>query len=177
MNGMKKPGGERPRLPRWREDFPIRWEWDGYVTRRELAKFLTLGSALLVLANGMIAVFGKLRRARPAGRISLGRASALASGESRLFRFPTDADPCILLRTRDGRLAAYSQVCTHLSCAVVYRPEGVERRGGEALFCPCHLGSFSCGEGRPTAGPPTRPLPRIRLEQQGDDLFAVGVEA
>jgi Rieske Fe-S protein len=31
-------------------------------------------------------------------------------------------------------------------------------------------------EGRPYAGPPTRPLPRIKLEQEGDDLFAVGVE-
>jgi len=26
------------------------------------------------------------------------------------------------------------------------------------------------------AGPPTRPLPRIKLEQQGNEIFAVGVE-
>ena len=30
--------------PRWREDFPVRWDEDNYMTRRELAKFLTLGS-------------------------------------------------------------------------------------------------------------------------------------
>ena len=34
-------------LRQWREDFPIEWENDHYVTRRELTKFLTLGSALL----------------------------------------------------------------------------------------------------------------------------------
>ena len=33
--------------PRWREDFPVRWDEDHYMTRRELAKFLTLGSGLL----------------------------------------------------------------------------------------------------------------------------------
>ena len=31
-------------------------------------------------------------------------------------------------------------------------------------------------DGRPLAGPPTRPLPRITLERRGDDLFATGVE-
>ena len=28
--------------PRWKRDFPILWDEDHYVTRRELAKFLTL---------------------------------------------------------------------------------------------------------------------------------------
>ena len=41
--------------PRWRQDFPIGWDNDHYVTRRELAKFLTLGSALLALATGVVA--------------------------------------------------------------------------------------------------------------------------
>jgi Rieske Fe-S protein len=44
------------------------------------------------------------------------------------------------------------------------------------LFCPCHRGSFSETEGRPTAGPPTRSLPRIKLEWRDDDLYAVGTE-
>ena len=35
---------------------------------------------------------------------------------------------------------------------------------------------FTVDEGRPYAGPPTRPLPRIKLEQQGNEIFAVGVE-
>ena len=30
---------------RWREDFPVNWESDNYVTRREMVKFLALGFA------------------------------------------------------------------------------------------------------------------------------------
>ena len=156
--------------PRWAEDFPVRWEADHYVSRRELAKFLTLGSGLLCAASVGIVAAGALRHEGPMPRARIAVASELAAGRSMLFRYPTDADPCILLRTHDGQLVAYSQVCTHLSCAVVYRAEP------EQLFCPCHAGAFSCREGRPIAGPPTRPLPRILLEERDGDVFAVGVQ-
>jgi nitrite reductase/ring-hydroxylating ferredoxin subunit len=156
--------------PRWRSDFPVRWENDHYVTRRELAKFLTLGSALLVGANALIALVGRFRRRPAAPARPIAGGAALAPGGSLLFRYPTDEDPCILVRRSDGSFAAYSQVCTHLSCAVVHRADR------DSLFCPCHFGSFSCAEGRPTAGPPTRRLPRIRIERRGGDLWAVGVE-
>jgi len=155
--------------PRWRQDFPIGWESDHYVTRRELAKFLTLGSALLAFANGIIALVARRPKRQDFPERTIGRASAIAVGESRQFRYPTDADPCILVRTAEG-LCAYSQVCTHLSCAVVHRPDEKD------LFCPCHHGVFDVAQGRPTAGPPTRPLPRIRLVERGDDIVAVGVE-
>jgi len=155
--------------PRWRQDFPIGWDSDHYVTRRELAKFLTLGSALLALANGVIALVARRPKRQDFPERTIGRLSAIAVGGSPQFRYPTDADPCILVRTAEG-LCAYSQVCTHLSCAVVHRaPEG-------DLFCPCHHGVFAVGDGRPVAGPPTRPLPRIRLVERGDDIVAVGVE-
>ena len=62
----------------WREDFPISWERDHYVTRRELVKFLTLGSALLVGANGLIAVIGGTRRPVEGGRRWLVKASRVA---------------------------------------------------------------------------------------------------
>jgi hypothetical protein len=39
-------------------DFPIEWEGDHYVSRREMVKFLTLGSFLLAVANWATA-FGK----------------------------------------------------------------------------------------------------------------------
>jgi nitrite reductase/ring-hydroxylating ferredoxin subunit len=156
--------------PRWRQDFPIRWENDHYISRRELAKFLTLGSALLVGANVVIAAIGRLRPRPKLPTVRIVGGGALAPGASLLFRYPTDEDPCILLRRADGDFVAYSQVCTHLSCAVVHQP------AEDRLFCPCHLGAFSCLEGRPTAGPPTRRLPRIRLEQRDSELWAVGVE-
>ena len=61
-----------------------------------------------------------------------------------------------MIRTRDGKLLAYSQKCTHLSCAVVPElDEGI-------LRCPCHEGIFDLSTGRNIAGPPPRPLPRDR---------------
>ncbi len=161
---------EQQEMPRWREDFPIRWENDHYVTRRDLIKFLTLGSALLVGANVGIAVAGKTwsKPSYPALRIA--GAELLAPSSSLLFRYPTEKDPAILLRTVNGEYHAYSQVCTHLSCSVIYQPEN------NCLFCPCHIGKFELTEGRPIAGPPVRPLPRILLEQRADELYATGVE-
>jgi arsenite oxidase small subunit len=155
---------------RWREDFPVRWDEDHYVTRRELAKFLTLGSGLLASVNVLIAVTG-LNASIPTTPVQrIAGTDELPLGGSMLFRYPTADDPCILLRDLSGRLDAYSQVCTHLSCAVVHRPED------GALACPCHKGSFSSANGQPLAGPPTRRLPRIVLEQRGADIMATGIE-
>ena len=160
----------KKRKQRWREDFPIPWEADNYVTRREMVKFMALGSLLLAGANFIVAGVPKLAAASEFPRRRVASAAGLAENSSFLFRYPSEADPCILVREKDGKLVAYSQVCTHLSCAVVHDAKE------NALFCPCHHGYFTVNEGRPYAGPPTRPLPRIRLEQVGDDIFAVGVE-
>jgi nitrite reductase/ring-hydroxylating ferredoxin subunit len=162
--------GESRSIPRWEEDFPIQTERDHYVTRREFAKFLTLGSALLAAANALIALVGWKQGNEHLAAALVAQASSIPAGGSTLFRYPTNQDPCILIRSLKGELLAYSQVCTHLSCAVVHDPEHNQ------LFCPCHRGCFSTTEGRPTAGPPTRSLPRIKLEQRGDDLYAVGIE-
>jgi Rieske Fe-S protein len=125
--------------PRWREDFPIEVERDDYIKRREFARLLSIGSALLVGANAVIAAVGKwIRRpARTGDSVFVARASSIATGASILFRYPTAEDPCILLRTQSGVLRAYSQVCTHLSCAVIHA------RDEDSLLCPCHHGAFS----------------------------------
>ncbi len=155
---------------KWRQDFPIEWEGDHYVTRREMVKFLTLGSLLLASANWATVVASRILHRGSHVERNIGSASSLEQrGSSMLFRYPTESDPCIAVRTLEGKLVAYSQVCTHLSCAVVYD------KAENGLFCPCHHGLFNLG-GRPIAGPPTRPLPRVQLEQRGDELFAVGME-
>lgn len=157
--------------PRWSQDFPILWDEDHYVTRRDLAKFLTLGSGTIVAATVGVAVIGDRLRPRGRGaRMRIEGAESLPPNGSLLFTYPTSEDPCILVRRADGSLAAYSQVCTHLSCAVVHRPARNE------LFCPCHQGHFDCLDGRPSAGPPTRRLPRVQLERSAGGIFAIGVE-
>jgi Rieske Fe-S protein len=156
--------------PRWREDFPVRWDEDHYMTRRELAKFLTLGSGLLAGVNVLIAFIGLNARIPTTPIQRIAATDDIPPGGSILFRYPTMDDPCILVRDLSGKLDAYSQVCTHLSCAVVHRPD--ER----SLACPCHRGSFSSADGQPLAGPPTRRLPRVVIEQRGAEIVATGIE-
>jgi Rieske Fe-S protein len=155
---------------RWREDFPVRWDEDNYMTRRELAKFLTLGSGLIAGVNVLIAFVGLTREIPDTPEREVARADDVSPGGSLVFHYPTADDPCILVRDASGRFEAFSQVCTHLSCAVVHRPDEQE------LACPCHKGSFSSVDGRPLAGPPTRRLPRIRIEQRGAMIVATAVE-
>jgi len=161
---------EREKAARWREDFPVSWESDNYVTRREMVKFLALGSFTIAGANAVVAAIPHIAKATEMPRTKVALASSIPLGGSKLFSYPTAEDPCILVRQNNGDLVAYSQVCTHLSCAVVHDEKE------NALFCPCHHGYFSVDEGKPYAGPPTRPLPRIKLEQHGNDIFAIGVE-
>ena len=155
---------------RWREDFPINWESDNYITRREMVKYLALGSLTIAGANFLLAGVPRLVKASQMPRTRIATASLIPAGGSTLFRYPTLDDPCILVRQPDGKLVAYSSVCTHLSCAVIHEQKQ------NTLYCPCHNGYFTVAEGRPYAGPPTRPLPRIVLEEQGNEIYAVGVE-
>lgn len=97
---------------RWREDFPVRWDEDHYMTRRELAKFLTLGSGLLVSVNALIAYIGLTGNVPPAPERAIAKVGDIPSGGSLGFRYPTNEDPCILVRDRAGHVEAFSQVCT-----------------------------------------------------------------
>lgn len=156
---------------RHQQDFPIEWEGDHYVSRREMVKFLTLGSALLAIANWATA-FGKRFVRRSSDQVKLlGPVKDLEQNAVMLFRYPTEDSPCIAIRTPEGKFVAYSQVCTHLSCAVVY--DKTENQ----IVCPCHRGVFDVNQGTPVAGPPTRALPRVKLELRDDQFYATGWEA
>jgi Rieske Fe-S protein len=85
-------------------------------------------------------------------------------------RYPGPRDQCPLVRTGEDEYVAYSQKCTHLSCAVYYSAKN------DRLECPCHEGYFSIRDGSVLQGPPTRPLPRVVLERRGSDLIAVRMQ-
>ena len=105
----------------------------------------------------------RLRRSRVRRCMASLSTDALMNCPSQFFQF--------LVRPNAETFVAYSQKCTHLSCAV--RP-----RASEGLIvCPCHDGYFDLLSGRPVAGPPRRPLARIRLDVRGDQIYATGVEA
>lgn len=157
--------------PAWRQDFPIDWPQDQYVERRDFMKFLVLTSLAFTVGQFWIGAqnWWRARRGRPDIR-RIASLDDLPVGGTLTFSYPEPEDFSVLVRLAPDVVVAYSQKCTHLSCAVVPRPaEGV-------LHCPCHDGYFDLQTGRPIAGPPNRPLPRIVIEIQGGAIYATGVE-
>lgn len=155
--------------PRWRRDFPIDWPEDHLVARRDFTKFLVLTSFAFVAGQLWIGVKSLLRRRQPPpGAERVAPLERLAAGEAMAFSY--QGRDALLLHLPDGELVAYDSQCTHLSCAVV--PELDRGR----LACPCHHGYFDAANGRPIAGPPNRPLPRITLETRDGWVWATGRE-
>lgn len=159
-----------PIIPKWREDFPIEWGADTYVTRREFTKFLVLVSGATTVGNGYFAVLKFRNRNQQFASVEIGHANDLSVGQVKLFRYPTENDPAMLIRLASGEFVAYTQRCTHLSCPVHF---AVEKN---RLECPCHNGAFDAATGKVLEGPPPRPLPRIKLRIDGHKIFAEGVE-
>jgi Rieske Fe-S protein len=134
-------------------------------------KFLVLTSFAMTVGQLWIAGENWLRRRRGVDEIRrIASIDQIAVGGTLVFQYPAAHDPCILVRLGDAEFVAYSQKCTHLSCAVIPRPD----RGD--IHCPCHEGYFDLRSGRPIAGPPPRPLPRILLEIRGREVYATRVE-
>ena len=157
--------------PLWTEEFSVHASEDAYVQRRQFTKFLVLTSFGMVAGNAWILVRSLFAEPHPAyPEAVIARADDIAAGGVKLFHYPTANDPAILVRKPDGELAAFSQKCTHLSCAVYYAAEK------NRLECPCHEGYFSVNDGRVLQGPPPRPLPQIRVEERGGQVVATGVE-
>jgi Rieske Fe-S protein len=150
---------------------PIETGEERYVTRRQFAKFLVLTSLGMWVGNLWILARSWLRKEEgPLPVREIARAGEIPVGGVKLFTYPTPGDPCILVRLGPDTFVAYSQKCTHLSCAVYYAQEPGR------LECPCHEGHFSATDGRVLQGPPPRPLPRVVLERREDVLVATGMD-
>lgn len=158
------------REPLWRDEFAIDAAHERYVSRRQFGKFLGLTSLAMFVGQVWIVAKTWWRQPAASSPVTIARAGDVPVGGVRLFTYPGPQDPCILVQPEAGHFVAYSQKCTHLSCAVYYAAE--HRR----LECPCHEGYFSVETGEVLQGPPPRPLPRIVLERRGDDLVAVAVD-
>lgn len=153
----------------WREEVSFRTADEQYVARRQFGKFLVLTSLGMFVGNLWILAKSWLYREPFYPLLAIARKDEIAVGEVKLFQYPGEHDPCILVRLAADEYAAYSQKCTHLSCAVYFE------KARDRLECPCHEGYFSVRTGAVLQGPPPRPLPRVRLEMQGDRLIATGV--
>lgn len=150
----------------WREEFPYPWDEDEIVTRRDTLRFLLGGSGALCLATGVLAILGNLPTGNNVQSVPIAKVGELAENQWKVFNFPDQYTQGILIHLPGKGLVAYSDVCTHLSCAVLYA-------GDNKLHCPCHDGLFDATTGNVLAGPPTRPLPLIQLATHNGMIYAV----
>jgi Rieske Fe-S protein len=162
--------GAKPKEALWKDEFPVKKADERYVGRRQMAKFLTLGSLGMFAGNLWIWAKGWFQSSEAFPEKVVANVSGIPVKGVKLFEYPRKGDQCILIRTAEEGFVAYSQKCTHLSCAVYYAPEK------DRLECPCHQGYFSIHDGSVLQGPPERPLPRVVLNRRGDELIATRME-
>jgi len=151
----------------WREEFPYHWNADDLVTRRDTIRFLVAGSGALFVATSALAIVGELTGNVSGQPVAVAHVGELATNGVKVFAYPDRYAQGILVNLPGKGLVAYSDVCTHLSCAVLYEP------GAQQFHCPCHEGRFDAYTGEVLAGPPTRPLPIIRLKEQDGIVYAI----
>ena len=140
--------------------FPIKQSAEHRSARRQFFTFV--GGALLALTGTAFGTktpwFRRLFERSGEHKVAIADVDELAVGASKLFYYPTDHDPCLLIHHQEGHYAAYSQKCTHLMCPVHYNHSKGQ------IVCPCHAGFFSPKDGSVIAGPPPRPLPKYPVE-------------
>ena len=168
--GAGVPATDGSQIKHWQAEFPYHWDADDLVSRRRFLQFAVYTSGALFSGTALLAQLGLLPQSEQAHTQPVARAADVPEGQVLYFNYPASDDQAMLLHLPGGRFVAYSQRCTHLSCAVYYQAE----RG--RLYCPCHEGVFDPQTGEPIAGPPQRRLVQIRLRQDGDMLVAEGVE-
>jgi len=166
MNWLRKAGSE----PLWKEEFSVHSADERYVTRRQLTKFLVLTSLGMFVGNLWILFRSIFHKAPVYPEQVVAQVGEIPLRGVKLFAYPTTEDHCILVRTGLDEYVAYSQKCTHLSCAVYYSQQT------DRLECPCHEGFFSVRDGSVLQGPPPRPLPRVVLERRGGQLVATSMQ-
>jgi menaquinol-cytochrome c reductase iron-sulfur subunit len=151
--------------------------------------FAGLAAVLAGLAAGAVAFLWPGRGRLTPAEYDAGAADSFAVGDVRHFQVSDDVSPYLaqgapvrpaaprdfhLVRRPDGFVAFWHR-CTHLGCAVPFRPEFEFRvlrdrteRVERGLFrCPCHGSTFSRDEGQTVFGPAPRPLDAlpVRIER------------
>ena len=74
--------------------------------------------------------------------------------------------PVIVAQPTQGKLVAFSAICTHQGCTVA--PQG------KILQCPCHGSTYDLATGDNTGGPAPRPLARLTVKVKGGNVVETG---
>jgi arsenite oxidase small subunit len=156
---------------------------DGGLTRRGVL----IGGGVAVAGGAAAAIIiatsdddgdGEVAEGYPRQRIAA--TGELRRGKPVSFAYPGEGQASVLLDLGEevpggvgdnGSIVAFSILCQHMGCPVAYRPEEKD------FLCACHQSRYDpAREGVVIQGVAQRPLPRIALEIDGEDIFAVGID-
>lgn len=147
------------------------------LTRREFVQLTGAGTAAVAASGMPLGAAGAAEAGYPV--VEVASLASLAPGEAVPFTYPDETSPALLMRLTEPALdgvgpnrevVAYSILCTHKGCPVLYRPEQ------RMLICPCHWSTFDPAKsGSLVIGQASQPLPRIELSVEGDRVTATGV--
>ena len=134
-------------------------------SRRTALARLLWGSAATVAAPVAYVAARFLRppTTEPA-RCVAGSIEKLRSQQATLIR--VGLNDAVVQPMPDGSLRAISLRCTHTGCPVRWVDASRE------FHCSCHGGRFDA-DGKVIAGPPPRPLERLRVEEIGGNLVVI----
>jgi Rieske Fe-S protein len=147
----------------------------GLPARRDFLKIGIFGAAGIIASTAVYPLVGLAERSTPPKPIIFANAVLLSEmpevGVKKVSLYLTPggkADARVFIkRDPDGKLTAFSAVCTHLGCVVNYD------RLKDRFICPCHGGVYD-GNGKNVAGPPPTPLKKLPMRIVGD-YIQVGI--
>jgi cytochrome b6-f complex iron-sulfur subunit len=123
------------------------------LSRRDFIKLSTntlFGLAGMLGLGGLVRYFSYLPDPGPPTEFDLGDAAGYPIG-SRALRLDIPA----VIYNREGKIVAYSLICTHLGCTI--------ENDGDEFACPCHRSRFD-KNGVVLKGPAQKPLQKLRVD-------------
>ena len=93
--------------------------------------------------------------------LPLAEFAGMETGQLKKFAWGTK--PGFLRKMAEGGFMAFVGVCTHLDCNVAWLPDK------NRFFCACHEGWYDA-DGVNIAGPPPKPLRRLAVSVEGENL-------
>jgi len=150
--------------------------------RRFLKALIVLSGALVLFPLERLSAFLLETKSSQTSypRVKIANTSEVAAGKSVLFTYPHKDRPAVLIHLASGEFVAYDAICTHLGCQIHFDEEPIKGWEGKKdnLFCACHGGVFDPTNGDVLAGPPPRPMPKVKLEVDANgDIYANGYES
>jgi len=100
----------------------------------------------------------------------VGSLSNLKSSGTLDFSYPDADSPCQVVYV-NGKVKAYSILCTHKGCPLIYNA------ANKTFVCPCHFSRFDAEkDGQMIIGQATSSLPEVFVKVKGDSIIAYGID-